>query len=415
MSSEILPPNWSWVKLGDVVKGTQGVQIPKSKQVSDPRSNFQRYLYISDFKNDNNLKFVEDIYPSKNVTEKDLIMVNTGATAGQVLTGKTGVLSNNLFKISYSENLLREFLLWFLRSPFFYGRVSVELKGAANEHMGHEKFYNYFITLPPLPEQKKIVEKIEELFSGLDSGVASLKKAKVQIRLYRQSVLSAAFSGRLTQSAERQAQSELPKGWKWVKLGEVSEVMNGYAFKSGSFQLEGKYQVIKIGNLRPGIIRLNEKPAFIDELEEQIVKRSLLKKDDLIISLTGTRKKRDYGYVAMVTNQKNLLLNQRLAIIRLNKEYSSKYFLYLLRMNLFLDQFFRNETGNVGQGNVGINGIRESILPVPSLSQQTKIVEEIEKRFSEADNLEKAIDDSLAKSETLRQSILKQAFEGKLV
>jgi len=141
----------------------------------------------------------------------------------------------------------------------------------------------------------------------------------------------------------------------------------------------------------------------------------LLKKDDLIISLTGTRKKRDYGYVAMVTNQKNLLLNQRLAIIRLNKEYSSKYFLYLLRMNLFLDQFFRNETGNVGQGNVGINGIRESILPVPSLSQQTKIVEEIEKRFSEADNLEKAIDDSLAKSETLRQSILKQAFEGKLV
>ena len=84
-------------------------------------------------------------------------------------------------------------------------------------------------------------------------------------------------------------------------------------------------------------------------------------------------------------------------------------------MNLFLDQFFRNETGNVGQGNVGINGIRESLIPAPSLSVQTQIVEEIEKRFSEADNLEKAIDESLVKSETLRQSILKQAFEGKLV
>ena len=74
----------------------------------------------------------------------------------------------------------------------------VETRGSAMLNIaGVKELKQISIPLPPLSEQKKIVEKIEELFSGLDSGVASLKKAKEQVRLYRQSVLAAAFSGRL--------------------------------------------------------------------------------------------------------------------------------------------------------------------------------------------------------------------------
>jgi type I restriction enzyme S subunit len=118
--------------------------------------------------------------------------------------------------------------------------------GGAQPNISQGTLKNIQIPLPPLTEQKKIVENIEELFSRLDSGVASLKKAKEQIRLYRQSVLASAFSGKLTSdntptvhggvnneefiinneeviinNEKVKNNSSLPIGWKWVKLGEV--------------------------------------------------------------------------------------------------------------------------------------------------------------------------------------------------
>ncbi len=440
-----LPHNWSWVKLGDVGDivggGTPSTSIEK---YFDGDIAWITPADLTGFKNKCIPKGRRNITEaglknsSARLIPKGSVLFSSRAPIGYVVIASNELCTNQGFKsVIPNKKVDSEFVYYFLKSAKQLAEKNAS--GTTFKEISAKNFANLPFPLPLLLEQKKIVEKIEELFSGLDNGVASLKKAKAQIRLYRQSVLASAFNGKLVKDEKRETKNEfeaylngvqgvakaaepkvdytnqLPEGWKWVKLGEVADIINGYAFKSGSFKNEGKFQVVKIGNVRPGNLRLEERQAFVDDIEQSILNRAQLKKNDLVISLTGTRKKRDYGYVAMVTNENKLLLNQRLAIIRLHKEYISKYFLYLLRMDLFLDQFFRNETGNVGQGNVGINGIRDSVIPVPSHSMQTQIVEEIEKRFSEADNLEKAIDESLIKSETLRQSILKQAFEGKLV
>lgn len=110
------------------------------------------------------------------------------------------------------------------------------------------------------------------------------------------------------------------------------------------------------------------------------------------------------------------MLNQRIASIRFHPEYYAKFFLFFSWTNLFKDQFFTNETGNVGQGNVGIKSVTESFIPLPySLLEQQVIVQEIESRLSICDKLEETIQSSLKQAESLRQSILKKAFEGKLV
>jgi type I restriction enzyme S subunit len=447
---DALPLNWSLVKIGDVCKttsgGTPSRKNPKYYDGKIPwvKSGELNFNTIRDSEEKITAEAIENSN-AKLLEKGTLLIALYGATVGRLaFLGIEAATNQAVAAIFTPKNLSSKFLYWFLFS--YREKLLNQRIGGAQPNISQGTLRNIPIPLPPLPVQKKIVEKLEELFSGLDSGVASLKKAKEQLRLYRQSVLASAFSGRLHQDStdykinrikekKKSNQSKnpvnpnpanpqiltnpgsdnLPDGWKWVKIREVAEIINGYAFKSGDFKSEGKYQVIKIGNVRPGNLRLEERPTFVDDVDEKVLNRSILKENDLIISLTGTRKKRDYGYVAMVTCQKNLLLNQRLAIIRLTKEYNSKFFFYLLRMDLFLDQFFKNETGNVGQGNVGIGGIKDSVLAVPSLSEQTLIVEEIERRFSEADNLEKAIDDSLTKAETLRQSILKQAFEGRLV
>jgi type I restriction enzyme S subunit len=227
--------------------------------------------------------------------------------------------------------------------------------------------------------------------------VETLQTIRQQLRVYRQAVLKWAFD---------------KTSFEKTPMRAVSTAFGGAAFKSGDFLSEGKYQVIKIGNVRPGVVRLWEKPAFIDNIEGY--ERYLLQKGDVIITLTGTRKKRDYGFTAFVAHD-NLLLNQRVAAIRFSDDYLPKFFMYYSWTKTFQDDFFAGETGNVGQGNVGMKAITETLVPYCSLEEQAQIVAEIESRLSVCDKLEQIVDENLSKAEALKQSILKKAFAGQLV
>jgi type I restriction enzyme S subunit len=191
-----LPKEWIWCRLHEVTQATQGTQIPKKEQIRKEKNGFIRYLYISDFISDDNKIYVKNIYPHKIVSNKNLIMVNTGATAGTVFRGKYGVLSNNLFFISFPERYLeRDYLYYFLSSNFFQGKA--KLKGAANPHMGHEKFGRSIFPFAPLDEQRQIVSEIEQRFSVTDEVEKVVEQSFKQAERLRQSILKKAFEGKL--------------------------------------------------------------------------------------------------------------------------------------------------------------------------------------------------------------------------
>jgi type I restriction enzyme S subunit len=268
---------------------------------------------------------------------------------------------------------------------------------------GYARHYQHIekenLPLAPLPEQRAIVAKIEELFSSLDQGIADLKKAQDQLKVYRQAVLKKAFEG----------------NWDEVPLEDISEAIGGNAFKSKTFLKEkGKYQIIRIGNIRPGIIRYGASPVYINDVDDKTLNKYLLKKGDLIITLTGTRNKRDYGFTALVETE-NLLLNQRLAYLRFKKGCLPKFYLYFTWSEPFKVQFFGSETGNVGQGNVGMKSVRQTLVPKLPVEKQHQIVQEIESRLSVCDKVENDIALAIERSRNLRQSILKKAFEGTLL
>ena len=117
----------------------------------------------------------------------------------------------------------------------------------------------------------------------------------------------------------------------------------------------------------------------------------------------------------MITNQDNYLLNQRVAALRFNLDKAlPEFYQYYLSSFDYKNQFFSYETGNVGQGNVGIKALTDTIVVCPSLEQQKKIVLAIEACMSTCDSIEKTVDTTLQQTEAMRQSILKQAFEGGL-
>lgn len=281
----------------------------------------------------------------------------------------------------------------------YYRMQVIPFDASTHKRYWIQQYSKIKVFIPSIPEQEHIVSRIEELFSQLDAGVETLKKTKAQLAVYRQAVLKDAFKGDFPQKP----------------LSEFSNAISGYAFKSKKYSPDGNYIVIKIGNVKERRFDFSRDLTRTTETDDTILKKYLLKRGDCIITLTGSRGKRDYGFVAMVEDQTNFLLNQRVAALRFNPDVAlPKYFQYYLASPTYRDQFFSYETGNVGQGNVGIKALIEPIVAVPDLETQERIVKEIESRLSVCDSIEQTVDATLQQAEALRQSILKQAFEGEL-
>jgi len=416
-----LPFSWTWVKLGDVSRkihyGFTASAIqedvgPKLLRITDIQNgcvNWEKVPFCHIEEDDINKYLLQ---------ENDIVFARTGATVGKsfLIRGKIprSVFASYLIRLQLSDKTLPKFIYLFFQTNDYWSQIKSSSAGIGQPNVNAQKLSNLILPLPPLPEQKKIVEKIEELFSGLDSGVTSLKKAKEQLRIYRQSVLAYAFSGRLdggSQKSNVKSQKEmlkaaepevkyknngLPESWKWVKLGEVCGIEMGQSPPSSTYNTD------KIG--LPFFQGKAEFTEFHPEVRKWCSKpKKIAEPFDILLSVRAPVGSTN------IANQK-CCIGRGLAAIRYPNCY--KYIFYHLR-------FIENKLDELGTGSTfkAISSItlRNVKIPLPPLSEQSQIVEEIESRFAGSEALEKAIDDSLTKAETLRQSILKRAFEGKLV
>ncbi|MDX9712976.1 MAG: restriction endonuclease subunit S [Ignavibacteriaceae bacterium] len=404
--SDLSGRNWSWVKLGEVCEttsgGTPSRKNPKYYDGKIPwiKSGELNFNTIRDSEE----KITADAIENSNakILEKGTLLIALyGATVGRLaFLGIEAATNQAVAAIFTPKNLSSKFLYWFLFS--YREKLLTQRIGGAQPNISQGTLRNIPIPLPPLAEQKKIVEKIEELFSGLDSGVASLKKAKEQIKLYRQSVLVSAFSGKLTTKftkntenlSELSVLSGLPHGWKWVKLGEVTNNFDGQRIPL-SKEVRAK---------RKGEYRYFGATEIIDYIDDYIFDGTYL-----LIGEDGANLLSKSRPLSFIVDGK-FWVNNHAHVLQTKNGLKIKYLNYFFN-SISLGSYV---TGSA-QPKLTQKNLNKIPLPLAPLNQQTQIVSEIEKRFSEADNLEKAIDDSLEKSEALRQSILKQAFEGRLV
>lgn len=324
--------------------------------------------------------------------------------AGTTIIGRKGTINSPLyvnepfwnvdtaFGLIPSQQLVSKYLYYFC----CYFNFKALDKSTTIPSLAKRDLENVEMPVPPLDEQTCIVAYIEELFSELDKAVDTLKTTKEQLEVYRQAVLVDIFS------------QEYPLR----QLKEISVALSGFAFKSKNYTPDGKYTVIKIGNVKDGYLDFSRDKTRTNEVTDKILQKYLLKQGDCLITLTGTRGKRDYGFVSMIERQTDYLLNQRVAALRFDTMIAlPEFFRYYLSSLNYRNQFFKYETGNVGQGNVGIKALCEPAVPCPPLDTQKKIVDQISDRLSVCDSIEKTVDTALAQADAMRQSILKQAFE----
>ncbi len=285
------------------------------------------------------------------------------------------------------NNILPKFLYYLLHT------IKIENKGYARHFQLLEK--ETFLFPENLPEQRAIVKKLESLFSSLDAGVADLKKAQQQLKIYRQAVLRKAFDGEMNSK----------------KLGEIAEITSSRRIFKDEYVTSGIpfYRTKEIKELSQGLKPAVELFIPISRYEEIKKNNDLPKTNDILISAVGT-----IGVSYVIRDNEPFYFKDGNLVWIKNPQINS----------YFLHYFFENkvrfsnsiDTSGSAYNALTIEKLKNFNITFPeNITEQELIVKQIESRLSVCDSIEQNIKESLVKAEALRQSILKKAFEGNLL
>ena len=448
--------NWSTARLGDILPLSYG----KSLTASVRNSSGAVPVYGSSGKVGSH---------STALTTGATLVVGRKGSVGEVYYSPTPCWPiDTVYFVESTESTNLPFFAYLLRS---LGLVKLD-RSTAIPGLSRDDYNEIEVRLPPLPEQQRIVAEIEKQFTRLDAAIAALKRVKANLKRYRASVLKAACEGRLVPTeaelaraegreyepadvllqrilSERRAKweadelakltakgkppkddgwkakykepqavdtnglPELPEGWAWATVEQVGFVQGGIQKQPKRAPRQNAYPYLRVANVLRGALDLNEimrLELFGDELE-----RLRLQLGDLLV-VEGNGSPSEIGRMAIWNDAIQDCVHQN-HIIRIR--------IISPLLPQFVESYWNSTTGSdairgvasstSGLYTLSVAKVQRIRMPLPPAAEQRRIVAEIDRRFSNLDDMETALSHSLQRAERLRQSILKRAFEGKLV
>jgi len=276
----------------------------------------------------------------------------------------------------------------------YYRLQTIHIDHNTHKRYWIQQFSKIKVKIPSIPVQQRIVSRIEELFSSLDNAVETLRKTKEQLVVYRQAVLKEAFSSFIEKKPIREISSIVTSGSRgWAKY---------YANQGARF--------IRITDLtRDGINLIKDSIQYVTLPDKAEGKRSRLMRSDVLVSITA-----DLGSIALIPeNIGEAYINQHIAMIRFNNPEQGEFMAWYLRSEWGQKDLLKNKRGG-GKLGLGLDDIRDTPVPVVTDEAAQKTVTFIDDRLAMCDSIEKTVNTALSQAEAMRQSILKEAFEGRL-
>ena len=433
-----IPDSWEWVRHNEIFEISGGSQPSKSKFISTPKDGYIRLFQIRDY-GVNPIPIYIPIETAKKISQEgDILLARYGASLGKVFWAQNGAYNVAMAKVIplYKNNwIYKEYLFLYYQSDLYQSIIHGNSR-SAQAGFNKEDLYNLFIPIPPFAEQKRIVEKYKELsplidqYNELEEKITKLNDNFPE--LLKKSILQEAVQGKLVPQDqndepasvllerireekqrliaegkikkdkhesvifkrdnshyEKQGSNivciddelpfEIPKNWQWVKLSDLVQFIGGYAYKSETFIEKSEYQVLRLGNVKNDKIRYSTKPVFISKRLAEKTADFRCQTNDILITMTGTRLKRDYFYTVIVSeNDTNCFINQRVGCLRCYLPNLCKWLIWVLKSEEVLSQVFQYETGTANQGNLGAENIMKTFIPLPPLDEQDRICKLIE-------------------------------------
>ncbi len=388
----------------------------------------------------------QDVWHTEYGYEGDAIIVSAvGARCGKcfIAQGRWSAIANTHVVWPDPEKIELKYLWYLLNDEQFWIR-----SGSAQPFVSTKKTFEKEIPLPSLDEQREIVAEIEKQFTRLEAGVVALKRVQVNLKRYRAAVLKAACEGKLVPTEASLAKAEghsyetgekllqsilterrknwtgrgkykeptapyttnlpkLPEGWVWCMSDAVFSFITSGSRGWAAYYSDNGSIFLRIGNLEHEDIRLDlQDIQYVEPPKGAEGTRTVVQPNDVLISITA-----DVGMVGLVPNGiGEAYINQHVALARPLSCVNPAYIAYYLSASEGgwgrLKKLQRGAT-KVG---LGLDDIRAVPVPLPPLSEQKRIVEEVERRLSVIEELEASVSVNLQRASRLRQSILQKAF-----
>jgi len=439
-----IPESWKLVKFQEIIELKHGHQfrnydfvekgIPVIK-IGQCKDDGTLELSNCDFiDNDRLAEFSEFT-----INKGDLLMALTGGTIGKVtLVDKDyGILVQNYRVGKFVPNedyCIKEFATLILKSSYFQNLINNNVNQSAQPNIGKEQINQFLLPLPSIAEQQRIVARVETLLTHVNAACYRLNRVPLIMKQFRQGVLSAACSGRLTEGwrevhegdidnnkiivnnqnidTDLNVNFELPDSWIWTNLESVCEIKSGYAFSSKDFRDNG-VTAIKISNIGYSEF-LWKNQEFLPEDFVKKYSDFLVLPNDLLIALTRPITNDTVKICIYPKDAPIGLLNQRVAMIKPSNNYEKNLLLYYLQSNVFKEQISFGIAETL-QPNLSPLKLGKFFIPLPPLAEQHEIVFRVNALFERTDAIERDVVVATKRTEALTQAVLAKAFRGELV
>lgn len=429
-----------------------------------------------DLSNVNEMNFPPEQLEIFRLRADDILLSEASGSADEV--GKPALWRGQIEDCCFQNTLIRvrscgpdpRYLLLHFKADAELGRFSKAARGVGIHHLGAKAMEEWPIRLAPCGEQRRIVDEVEKQFTRLDAAVVALERVKASLKRYRASVLKAACEGRLVpteaelarregrsfesgeerlerirvegvgngtpaagsgsrrerggatvsrddtrgpRQVETNARRELPGGWIWTTLGAIARIQGGIQKQPSRVPRENHFPFLRVANVGRGALDLAEIHRV--ELFPGELLRLRLEKDDLLI-VEGNGSASEIGRLARWNGSipdcvhQNHIIRARLSPVALPG---------------FVESYWNSPEGasrllsvassTSGLYTLSVSKVSGVPVPMPPLAEQHRIVTEVERRLSVVEELEATVEKNLARCARLRQSILKMAFEGRLV
>lgn len=380
------------VELGSILHFEKGKK--PILQSDSPDDGFLPYVDIEAFET-GKIKQYTDGTKCTPCDDGDILIVCDGSRSGLVGRAVKGYVGSTLAKIS-ADCLSNQYLFRFVQGK--YALLNTKKKGTGTPHLNQELLKQQKLIVPSYSEQERIVARIEELFSQLDAGVETLKKTKAQLAVYRQAVLKEAFSSELSSKTV-----EIREIVDDIRIGPFGTMLHKSDYVSGGVPVVNP-QHIKSGKILPSA------SVTVSEEKARDLSPYRLQTNDIIMGRRG-----EMGRAAAITDIENgWLCGTGSILFRLKPNFDAGFYAQILSSPDVVHYLEEHATGTTMK-NLNEDIVRYIPVPFVTAEMQRDITMKMDCKMSVCDSIEQAVDTALQQAEAMRQSILKDAFEGKLM